>query len=185
MGFIEILLIAIGVSMDAFAISVGKGLAVGKARLRHILSVGLWFGGFQALMTLAGYFLGSSFYSAVESVDHWIAFGLLLLIGINMIRESFKDDDKDIDASFGFTKMLVLAVATSIDALACGLSFAFLDTNIWSAALIIGLTTFTFSAAGLMAGSVIGRRFHNLAGIAGGTILICIGTEILIKHLFF
>lgn len=185
MVFFELFLIAVGVSMDSFAVSVGKGMAVGKARFRHILSVGLWFGGFQALMTLAGYFLGSGFYTAVESIDHWIAFGLLLLIGLNMIRESVKNEEKDIDASFSFAKMLVLAIATSIDALACGLSFAFLDTGIWSAALIIGTTTFVFSAAGLMAGSAVGRRFRGLAGIVGGVILTCIGTEILVKHLFF
>lgn len=183
MSFLEILLIGIGLSMDAFAVSVGKGLSVGRTRLRHALSVGLWFGGFQALMPLIGYFIGSSFASFVTEIDHWIAFGLLFLIGANMIRESVKNDDDNVDSSFSFRTMLVLAIATSIDALACGISFAFIGVKIWEAVLIIGLTTFVLSILGLKTGSFLGERFHKGAGIAGGIVLIAIGIKILIDHL--
>lgn len=183
MSFLEILLIGIGLSMDAFAVSVGKGLSVGRTRLRHALSVGLWFGGFQALMPLIGYFIGSSFASFVTEIDHWIAFGLLFLIGANMIRESVKNDDDNVDSSFSFRTMLVLAIATSIDALACGISFAFIGVKIWEAVLIIGLTTFILSILGLKTGSFLGERFHKGAGIAGGIVLIAIGIKILIDHL--
>lgn len=183
MSFLEILLIGIGLSMDAFAVSVGKGLSVGRTRLRHALSVGLWFGGFQALMPLIGYFIGSSFASFVTEIDHWIAFGLLFLIGANMIRESVKNDDDNVDSSFSFRTMLVLAIATSIDALACGISFAFVGVKIWEAVLIIGLTTFIISILGLKTGSFLGERFHKGAGIAGGIVLIAIGIKILIDHL--
>lgn len=183
MSFLEILLIGIGLSMDAFAVSVGKGLSVGRTRLRHALSVGLWFGGFQALMPLIGYFIGSSFASFVTEIDHWIAFGLLFLIGANMIRESVKNDDDNVDSSFSFRTMLVLAIATSIDALACGISFAFVGVKIWEAVLIIGLTTFVLSILGLKTGSFLGERFHKGAGIAGGIVLIAIGIKILIDHL--
>lgn len=183
MSFLEILLIGIGLSMDAFAVSVGKGLSAGRTRLRHALSVGLWFGGFQALMPLIGYFIGSSFASFVTEIDHWIAFGLLFLIGANMIRESVKNDDDNVDSSFSFRTMLVLAIATSIDALACGISFAFVGVKIWEAVLIIGLTTFVLSILGLKSGSFLGERFHKGAGIAGGIVLIAIGIKILIDHL--
>lgn len=183
MSWIEFLLIGIGLSMDAFAVSVGKGLSVGKTRLSHALSVGLWFGGFQALMPLIGYFLGSSFAAAVTSVDHWIAFGLLFIIGANMIREAVRGEDSDMDDSFSFKTMLILAVATSIDALACGVTFAFLETDIWEAVTIIGLTTFVLSIIGLKTGSFLGERFHKGAGIAGGIVLIAIGLKILIEHL--
>lgn len=183
MSFLEILLIGIGLSMDAFAVSVGKGLSVGRTRLRHALSVGLWFGGFQALMPLIGYFIGSSFASFVTEIDHWIAFGLLFLIGANMIRESVMNDDDNVDSSFSFRTMLVLAIATSIDALACGISFAFIGVKIWEAVLIIGLTTFILSILGLKTGSFLGERFHKGAGIAGGIVLIAIGIKILIDHL--
>lgn len=183
MTFIEILLIGIGLSIDALAVSVGKGLAAGKTGFRHMMSVGLWFGGFQALMPVIGYFLGHSFVDLVTEIDHWIAFGLLSLIGANMIRESVKGGDDNIDASFGFKTMLILAIATSIDALACGISFAFTDTDIWSAALIIGVTTFILSATGLKTGSFLGARFHKTAGIVGGLVLIGIGIKILFEHL--
>lgn len=206
MGFWEIILIAIGVSMDAFAVSVGKGLSLPKVHARHALSVALWFGGFQGLMPVLGYFLGRSFASYVESVDHWIAFGLLLLIGANMIREAVnectvrtqespaspermsetgpaKGVGSAVGAEFRFKTMLALAVATSIDALACGVSFAFLKCNIWLCALIIGVTTATFSIIGLYAGHTVGCRFRHGAGIAGGVILLLIGLKILIEHL--
>ncbi len=184
MNWIELLLIGIGLAMDAFAVSVGKGLAVGKTKLWHALSVGLWFGGFQALMPLIGYLLGTSFAAIVSNIDHWIAFGLLVLIGTNMIREAVSSKDANVDASFRFKTMLVLAIATSIDALACGVSFAFVDdTKIWSAVYIIGLTTFILSILGLKAGSWLGERFHKSAGIFGGIVLIAIGAKILIEHL--
>lgn len=184
MSFWEILLLAIGVSMDAFAVSIGKGLSAQRASLREALTVGLWFGGFQALMPVIGYYLGISFAELVTKVDHWIAFGLLLLIGGNMIREALQpEDEKPADTSFGFRTMLVLAIATSIDALALGISFAFLGTNLWSAILVIGLTTFGFSAVGLLIGKKVGTRFHAGAEILGGVILILIGVKILIEHL--
>lgn len=185
MSFWEILLLAVGVSMDAFAVSIGKGLSAQRASWREALTVGLWFGGFQALMPVIGYYLGISFADLVTKVDHWIAFGLLLLIGGNMIREALQpEDEKTADTSFGFKTMLVLAIATSIDALAVGISFAFLGTNLWRAILIIGLTTFAFSAVGLLIGKKVGSRFHAGAQILGGVILIAIGVKILIEHLF-
>lgn len=185
MSFWEILLLAVGVSMDAFAVSIGKGLTAKRVTWREALTVGLWFGGFQALMPVIGYYLGISFADLVTKVDHWIAFGLLVLIGGNMIREALqKDDDKPADASFGFRTMLMLAIATSIDALALGISFAFLGTNLWQAILIIGLTTFAFSVVGLLIGKKVGSRFHTGAEILGGVILIAIGVKILIEHLF-
>lgn len=186
MSFWEILLLAVGVSMDAFAVSIGKGLSAQRASWREALTVGLWFGGFQALMPVIGYYLGISFADLVTKVDHWIAFGLLLLIGGNMIREALQpEDEKTAGTSFGFKTMLVLAIATSIDALAVGISFAFLGTNLWRAILIIGLTTFAFSAVGLLIGKKVGSRFHAGAEILGGVILIAIGIKILIEHLFF
>lgn len=186
MSFWEILLLAVGVSMDAFAVSIGKGLSAQRASWREALTVGLWFGGFQALMPVIGYYLGISFADLVTKVDHWIAFGLLLLIGGNMIREALQpEDEKTADTSFGFKTMLVLAIATSIDALAVGISFAFLGTNLWRAILIIGLTTFAFSAVGLLIGKKVGSRFHAGAQILGGVILIAIGVKILVEHLFF
>lgn len=185
MNWIEILLIGIGLAMDAFAVSVGKGLSVEQTKLRHALSVGFWFGGFQALMPIIGYFIGTGFAEIVTNIDHWIAFALLFLIGANMIREAIKGDDDKLDSSFSFKTMLILAVATSIDALACGVSFAFLDTDIWQAVAIIGVVTFVLSILGLKTGSVLGKRFHTGAGIAGGIVLIGIGLKILIEHLFF
>ena len=186
MFFWEILLLAVGVSMDAFAVSIGKGLTARRASWREALTVGFWFGGFQALMPVIGYYLGISFADLVTKVDHWIAFGLLLLIGGNMIREALQKEEESgpSDSSFGFRTMLVLAVATSIDALALGISFAFLQTPLWSSVGIIGLTTFVFSAVGLLIGKKVGGRFHKGAEILGGLILIAIGLKILIEHLF-
>lgn len=186
MSFWEIFLLAVGVSMDAFAVSIGKGLSAKRASWREALTVGLWFGGFQALMPVIGYYLGISFADLVTKIDHWIAFGLLLLIGGNMIRDALKgEDDKPVDSSFAFRTMLVLAIATSIDALAVGISFAFLGTDLWRSILIIGLTTFVFSAVGLLIGKKVGSRFHAGAEILGGVILIAIGVKILVEHLFF
>jgi len=186
MSFIEILVIAIGLSMDAFAVSIGKGLSVKKVSIRNALSVGLWFGGFQALMPLIGYYLGISFASLVESFDHWIAFILLAGIGGNMIREALGEDECDsIDSSFAFKAMLLMAIATSIDALAAGVSFAFIGLNIWWTILTIGLTTFAFSVVGLYIGHIVGHKFHKRAEIFGGLVLIGIGIKILVEHLFF
>lgn len=184
MGFAELLLIAIGLSMDAFAVSIGKGLSVQRIKLRHSLSVGVWFGGFQALMPIAGYFLGVSFASMVENIDHWIAFVLLGLIGFNMIREALHSDEcEEHNPDFSIRSMFVLAVATSIDALAIGISFAFLQVKIWSAASIIGITTFILSIVGLRIGNIFGCRYKSKAEIVGGAVLIIIGTKILIEHL--
>ena len=188
MSFWEVLFIAIGVSMDAFAVSIGKGLGAPRASWREALTLGLWFGGFQALMPVIGYLLGISFADMVTKVDHWIAFGLLLMIGGNMILEALKEEDNqssNADNSFGFKTMLFLAVATSIDALAVGISFAFLGTDLWSSIALIGVTTFLFSAVGLLIGKKVGERFHKGAEILGGVILIIIGLKILIEHLFF
>lgn len=187
MSFWEILLLAIGVSMDAFAVSIGKGLTARRVSWREALTVAVWFGGFQALMPVIGYFLGVSFADRVEKVDHWIAFGLLLLIGGNMIREAFQKEKGDAtagkDSSFAAHTMLLLAIATSIDALALGVSFAFLRTPLWSSIFIIGLTTGLFSVVGLLIGKKVGERFHKGAEILGGLILIAIGLKILLEHL--
>ena len=183
MGVIELLLIALGLSMDAFAVSVGKGLSVQKINPRHSLSVGVWFGGFQALMPLIGYFLGVSFASLVESFDHWIAFVLLGIIGFNMIREALSNDECEAaHPDFSARTMLMMAIATSIDALAVGVSFAFLHIDIWSAASIIGVTTFILSIVGLRIGNIFGCRYKSKAEFAGGAILMIMGIKILIEH---
>lgn len=195
MSFWEILLLAIGVSMDAFAVSIGKGLTAKRVSWREALLVALWFGGFQALLPVIGYFLGVSFADLVERIDHWIAFGLLLLIGGNMIREALQKEKEAVpavgvadksakeDSSFSFRTMLLLAIATSIDALAVGISFAFLRTPLWPSIFVIGLTTAAFSAVGLLIGKKVGDRFHKGAEILGGLILIAIGLKILLEHL--
>lgn len=183
MGFWELLVIAVGVSMDACAVSVCKGLSVRSLKPRYALSVALWFGGFQALMPLVGYFAGSGFADLVADYDHWITFVLLAIIGGNMIKESFDDDSCQLESDFSFRTMLMLAVATSIDALAVGVSFAFLKVNIWMAIMVIGLTTAAFSCAGLVIGNQFGCRYRSKAELAGGIILVLIGLKILIEHL--
>lgn len=184
MGVLEILLIAVGVSMDAFAVSICKGLSVRKLRSRHAFTVSMWFGGFQALMPLIGYFLGVGFADYVTNFDHWISFVLLAIIGANMIKEAFEKDDEDAPCSdFSFKKMLALAIATSIDALAVGVSFAFLQVNIWTSVLIIGATTAAFAGVGIVVGNQFGSRYKSKAEFAGGLILIAIGLKILIEHL--
>ncbi len=183
MTFIEILIIAVGVSMDAFAVSVCKGLSVQRLRPRHAGLTALWFGGFQALMPLIGYFVGVSFAGFVGSVDHWIAFILLGIIGGNMLKESFEKGKEAVAPDFSFRTMLAMAVATSIDALAVGVSFAFLNVNIWEAVLLIGVTTGLFSAAGVYIGNMFGSRYKSKAEFAGGIILIVMGFKILIEHL--
>lgn len=183
MSAIEILLLGIGLSMDAFAVSICKGLSVGRMRISHVMLAGLYFGGFQALMPLIGYWLGSRFQEYIASFDHWIAFVLLALIGINMIREANQEEEGESDASFSFGTMLPLAVATSIDALAVGITFSFLRVNIFLAVLLIGCTTFIISAAGIKIGNVFGLRYRKKAEIGGGVILILLGVKILFEHL--
>lgn len=183
MGILELFILAIGLSMDAFAVSICKGLSVQKLELKHMFIVGAYFGGFQALMPAAGYLLGSQFEHLIVSVDHWIAFFLLLIIGGNMIKESREGDVDELDDDFGLKTMLLLAVATSIDALAVGVTFAFLRVNIIAAVLFIGCITFTCSAIGVKIGNVFGVKFKSKAELAGGVILILIGTKILLEHL--
>lgn len=184
MTLFELFLIAVGLSMDAFAVSVCKGLSTRELKAKHYLAVGAWFGGFQALMPLLGYLLGSSFEGYINRFDHWIAFALLAVIGGNMIKESFEKDGEKADDSFTFKTMLVLAVATSIDALAVGITFALLpDVNIVAAVSFIGLTTFVLSAVGLKVGNIFGLKYKSKAELAGGVILILIGLKILLEHL--
>ena len=183
MQLLSLLIIAVGLSMDAFAVSICKGLSVCKVRPKNALSVALWFGGFQALMPVVGYFLGVSFADIVSSVDHWIAFILLGIIGGNMLKESFdKDESCEVDPDFSFRNMLAMAVATSIDALAVGVSFAFLKVNIWTAVLLIGVITGALSAVGIYLGNVFGSRYKSKAEFAGGLILIGMGLKILLEH---
>ena len=184
MGIIELFLFAVSLSMDAFAVSVCKGLSVKTLRPRHGVIAGLYFGGFQALMPLIGWLLGRQFEGLIKSVDHWVAFVLLALIGANMVRESFGKDE-EVNDSFSFKTMLPLAVATSIDALAVGVTFAFLEVQILPAIALIGVTTFTFSAAGVKIGNVFGVRFKSKAELTGGVIRILLGIKILVEHLFF
>lgn len=181
MGFVELLLIAVGLSMDAFAVSICKGLSLQKLQPRHAALVGLYFGGFQALMPLVGWLLGSRFQQAIASVDHWVAFVLLGLIGLSMIRESGKSEELSDDLSV--KTMLPLAIATSIDALAVGITFAFLSVRILPAVALIGVTTFLLSAAGVYIGHVFGLRYKSKAEFAGGLLLILIGLKILLEHL--
>ena len=183
MGMLELFLIAVGLSMDAFAVSVCKGLSVQKLEPKHVLMAGLWFGGFQALMPAIGYLLGHQFEHLIVSIDHWIAFALLLFIGGNMIIEALGDDDEELDDDFSVKAMFLLAVATSIDALAMGVTFAFLRVNILAAVLFIGCITFLCSAAGVKIGNVFGMRFKSKAELAGGVILILMGCKILLEHL--
>lgn len=184
MGLLELFLLAVGLSMDAFAVSVCKGLSTQKLQVKHYLIIGAWFGGFQALMPLIGYFLGSTFEKYITSVDHWVAFVLLALIGGNMLREGFSKEEENVNPSFSFKTMIVLAVATSIDALAVGITFALLpDVNIVAAVSFIGATTFILSAIGLKVGNIFGTKYKSKAEIAGGVILILIGLKILLEHL--
>ena len=182
MRFAELLLIALGLSMDAFAVSVCKGLSVKELKPRHALLVGLYFGGFQALMPVIGWLLGYRFESMITSIDHWVAFVLLALIGSNMIREAFSEEE-ELNDDFGVKTMLLLAVATSIDALAVGITFAFLSVKILPAAGTIGLTTFLLSILGIYIGHVFGARWKSRAERVGGVILILIGLKILLEHL--
>ena len=179
----ELLLIGVGLSMDAFAVSICKGLTARQATLGRCLTAGAYFGGFQALMPLLGYLLGTRLEAFIVNVDHWIAFLLLGVIGFNMVREAGKEEE--VDPSFGPGAMLPLAVATSIDALAVGVTFAFLKVAILPAVGLIGCTTFAISLAGVWIGSRFGSRFKGWATLAGGVILCLIGLKILLEHLGF
>ena len=170
--------------MDAFAVSVGKGMTLKSVRPRHALTAGVWFGLFQGLMPVIGYFVGRSFADYVVSVDHWIAFGLLAIIGVNMIREAISGEEEVVDGNFGVRTMLIMAIATSIDALAVGISMAFLDVNIWISATVICAVTLILSAMGVYLGSAFGSRLGSKAGIIGGLILIAIGIKIVVEHVW-
>ena len=189
MGIGELLLLAVGVSMDAFAVSICKGLAMKKATLKAGLTCGFWFGGFQALMPTIGFFLGTLFADAISAVDHWVAFVLLAVIGANMLKEAFGKEEEccccdESNADMSPKTMFVMAVATSIDALAVGISLAMAgNVNIWLAAAFIGICTCTFSACGVKIGNIFGSRFEKKAQIAGGVILVLLGLKILLEHL--
>ena len=194
MDIISLLAISVALSMDAFSVSICKGLATKKFSLKTALLCGLWFGGFQALMPIIGYFLGAQFEHLIKSFDHWIAFGLLLVIGVNMIREALSEEESADDgqqpvaecscSNTGFKTMLMMAIATSIDALAVGVSFAFLSVDLWKSVTVIGITTFLFSFAGVRIGNIFGSRYSKAAEITGGVILILLGCKILVEHLF-
>ena len=183
MSLWELFVIAVGLSMDAFAVSICKGLSVRRLKPKHVLIAGMYIGGFQELMPLLGYFLGKQFQSLITSADHWIAFILLGLIGFNMIREARNGDEENLNDSMGVKAMLPLAVATSIDALAVGITFAFLQVQIAPAVSFIGVTTFLLSAAGVKIGNVFGMKYKAKAELFGGIVLILMGLKILLEHL--
>ncbi len=183
MGVVEIIIIGFSLAMDAFAVSLSKGLASGKYKIKNSIICGIWFGGFQMLMPLIGCFLGEKFASSIQAFDHWIAFILLALIGSNMLKEAFSDDEEEAGASYSIKAMFPLAVATAIDALAVGITFAFLGVNIWLAVAIIGAITFITSGLGVKIGSIFGEKYAKRAEIAGGILLILMGIKILIEHL--
>ena len=187
MGIIELILIAIGLSMDAFAVAVCKGLCMRKINYKHTLIIALFFGGFQAIMPLIGWILGKQFEQYITSVDHWIAFGLLVLIGGKMIWEVFKGEEEEAACSYveklDLKELFILAIATSIDALAVGITFAFLKVNIWMPISLIGVTTFGLSMVGVIIGNKFGEKYKSKAELAGGIILILIGFRILLEHL--
>lgn len=186
MDILELLLLALGLSMDAFAVSICKGLSMKKAGLREGAICGAWFGGFQALMPLIGFFLGTLFADAIEAFDHWVACLLLVLIGVNMLKEAFSKEECENcgNADLSVKTMFVMAVATSIDALAVGISLAMAgNVNIFTAVLLIGVTTFLLSGLGVKIGNIFGSRYEKTAQIAGGVILICLGIKILLEHL--
>lgn len=183
MTLLDLFLIGVSLSMDAFAVSICKGLSVQRLRARHALACGVYFGGFQAAMPLLGYLLGARFAGFIAHISHWVAFALLAFIGANMVRESFTGETETLDADFSAAAMLPLAVATSIDALAVGVSFAALQVEILPAVLLIGLTTFALSAAGVAAGNLFGARYKGAAERAGGVVLMLMGAKILLQGL--
>ena len=192
MSIVELFILAVGLSMDAFAVSICKGLSLGKIKPKHMCIAGAWFGGFQALMPLIGYYLGSLFADMVTRYSHWVAFALLLAIGGNMIKESLSKEEEKANDSLGVKIMFTMAIATSIDALAVGVTFACVDVNISSmlgdflnttiASIIIGITTFIISCIGVKIGNIFGLKYKNKAELAGGIILICLGIKILLEH---
>lgn len=182
MGLFELFITAVVLSMDAFAVSVCKGLSMKKICFKNMCIVGGWFGLFQAAMPTLGYLLGKTFADVVNSVAHWVAFALLALIGLNMVREAISGEDEESDCSLAVKAMLPLAIATSIDAFAVGVSFAMLNVNIAAAVIFIGVVTFTLSAIGVKAGSVIGTKFNSRAQIAGGIVLVLLGLKIVLQH---
>ena len=183
MDLLTLLTLAVGLAMDAFAVSICKGLAMREKVLKKGIIVGLWFGGFQALMPTIGFFLGTQFKDQITSIDHWVAFVLLGLIGINMVKEALSNDEEQADDSIAVKEMFMLAVATSIDALAVGITFAFLNVHIVSAASMIGVCTFLISFAGVKIGNIFGTKYKSKAELAGGIILILLGFKILFEHL--
>lgn len=184
MGLPELIILAVGLSMDAFAVSVCKGLSMKKASFKGMATCGVWFGSFQALMPLLGFLLGSLFAKSIEAIDHWIAFILLALIGANMLKEAFSKEEHDADNDLSVKTMFTMAVATSIDALAVGISLAMAgNVNIWIAILLIGVITCLLSALGVKIGSIFGDKFEKKAQVAGGVILIILGLKILLEHL--
>lgn len=189
MGAVELIILAVGLSMDAFAVAICKGLSMKKVSFKEMAIVGLWFGGFQALMPLIGYFLGEAFEKYIEQIDHWVAFVLLVLIGALMIKESFekeekKEEEKEDSSPLAFKTMLTMAIATSIDALAVGISFGILpDVNITVAVSSIGIITFILSSVGVKIGNVFGAKYKSKAEFAGGIILVLLGIKILLEHL--
>ena len=183
MDLLTLLTLAVGLAMDAFAVSICKGLAMREKEKKKGIIVGLWFGGFQALMPTIGFFLGTQFKDQITSIDHWIAFVLLGLIGINMVKEALSNDEEQADDSIAVKEMFMLAVATSIDALAVGITFAFLNVHIVSAALMIGVCTFLISFVGVKIGNIFGTKYKSKAELAGGIILILLGFKILFEHL--
>jgi len=183
MTLTTLFIIAVGLSMDACAVAICKGLAMQKSSLKKAMLVGLWFGGFQALMPAVGYLLGSQFEKYIAGIDHWIAFILLGIIGGNMIKEALSQEEECADASLAPKAMFLLAIATSIDALAAGVTFAFLQVDILPAVVFIGVITFVLSTIGVKIGNIFGCRFKSKAELAGGIILIIMGTKILLEHL--
>ncbi len=182
MGLWELFVIAVGLSMDAFAVAVCKGLSLCRIKVKHAALAGAYFGGFQAIMPLIGYFLGRYFAKVIESVDHWVVFILLALIGGNMIKEAFGKEE-ELNDSFSFKTMLPLAVATSIDALAVGITFAVLKVNIFAAVCFIGVITCALSGAGIYIGNIFGMKYKSKAELLGGVVLIAMGLKILQEHL--
>ena len=183
MSLVEVALISIGLAMDAFAVSVCKGLSMKKIEWKKVLTIALYFGSFQALMPIIGFLLGNSFRNFIEDVDHWVAFVLLSFIGFNMIKEAFDKEDEKRNDKIDFKTMFILSLATSVDALAIGITFAFLNVNIVNAILIIGITTFLLSILGVKIGNKFGDKLQNKAELCGGIILIIIGLKILLEHL--
>ena len=183
MGIIELILLSIGLGMDAFAVSVCKGISVKKMNWKKACIIGLYFGGFQAIMPVIGYFFGSSFESIITNIDHWIAFILLAIIGAKMIQEAFQKEEEEYNEDISVKTMIVLSIATSIDALAVGITFAFLKVNLLLAITLIGTITFILSVIGTKIGNRFGDKYKSKAELAGGIILIIIGLKILLEHI--